>query len=249
MNYDKGSLIAQRTLKALLLFLENEKLTLTEISRFLETSNPATYRIISTLVDMGFLIKDGNKRYQLSSIFLKFADRVKHDLRGASLPVMEKLSEKTQESVYLSVSYHASTYIFIEGVESSHPLKWSVNIGEPMPADAGAVGKAHLAFRDDTEMEQMVEKMTIKPYTKNTIVDKVLLLEELKKIKRQGYSFSIGERYPEVIGLSAPIYNHSSRNAVAVLSIFIPRYRYNEVKFKKFIDLLKEAAKNISSKI
>ena len=158
-----GSLVSRRTLETLLLFLENDKLTLSDISNKLGISKTATYRIISTLTKMNFLLKDDYKRYMLGPVLLKLSKRVDNNIRTIALPVMKKLSEETGESVYLSVSYNLWHYFFIEGVESYHRSKWSVRSAGRKRPWAGAAGKVHLAYRDVKGLHDKLKAANLPP--------------------------------------------------------------------------------------
>ncbi|WP_226036140.1 IclR family transcriptional regulator [Aquibacillus saliphilus] len=245
-----GSLVAERTLQVILLFQNNKKLTLSEIAKSLEISNTATHRIVSTLWEQGFLLRDESKRYMLGSIFIKLAQMVEPNLRNTALPIMKKLSKETQESIYLSISHNPSYYVFIEGVESPHPLKWSVDFGNPASTYAGAGGKTHLAFHNEDRWSEVIHGNDLTPYTNNTIIDKAKLLNELETIRTQGYAISKSERYQGVIAISVPV-NNISRQATSTmaLSIFIPEYRFEDNKLDFYISMLMKAAREITLKL
>lgn len=243
---DKGSLTTRRTGEILLLFLEEEKLTLSEIARRVGISKTSAYRMVTTLVEMNFLKKDETKRYQLGHNILRLARMVEQSLKSIAVQVMKELAAKTGESVYLSMSKNCQYYYFIEGVESGQHLKWTVNIGEPNSLLVGSAGKAHVAFRDRKEAEEIVQRARLIPFTPHTIIEKEKLIEELEKIRSQEYSFSWGERYEEAVGISCPIWDSAKkRYAVAVLSIFIPKFRYSDLDLNRYLEPLREAAKKI----
>lgn len=242
-----GSLVSRRTLETLLLFLENDKLTLSDISNKLGISKTATYRIISTLTKMNFLLKDDYKRYMLGPVLLKLSKRVDNNIRTIALPVMKKLSEETGESVYLSVSYNLWHYFFIEGVESYHPIKWSVSIGRPETSLGGAAGKVHLAYRDVKGLHDKLKAAKFTAYTDNTITEYKKLYSELEKIRKEGVSLSYGERYEDVVGISCPIRDYLTDGEVAALSIFMPEFRFKPEQLPVLVAKLKEASKKIYS--
>ncbi|HOV80393.1 MAG TPA: IclR family transcriptional regulator [Bacillota bacterium] len=243
---EKGSLTARRTGEILLLFLENEKLTLSDIARMIGISKTSAYRMVTTLADMNFLKRDDAKRYHLGYSILSLSRMVEQNIRIVAAPIMKELAAETGESVYLSISNNCRYYYFIEGVESGQPLKWAVNVGEPNSLLAGSAGKAHVAFREKSEAEEIVKKAKLVQFTKNTIVDKNKLIEELAKIRTQGYSFSWGERYEEAVGISCPVWDFASkRNTRAILSIFVPKFRYSAECLSLYSELLKKASKKI----
>lgn len=242
----KGSLMANRTLQVLLLFQDQKKLTLTEISRKLKISHTSAYRIVFSLASYGFLTRDENKNYMLSPLFLRFARMVETDLRNKALPILQELAKLTQESAYLSVSHHIDHYVFIEGVVSPLPLKWSVEIGGFDVSYAGSAGKVHLSLYDDEEIAEYFEKNPLTPFTSATKTA-AELWEEIRRIRQNGYAISYGERIDGVIGISVPVRDFSGSSKSVVLSLFLPESRANEEKIISHIQALKQAAKQIAN--
>ena len=243
---DMGSLMAQRTLEVLLLFQEHTKLTLTEIARLLDLSITAVHRIVSTLHENGFLTRDETKSYMLGYTLMNLSRLVENTLQNVALQIMDEISKEAQESVYLSISHNPMQYILIQGVESPHPVKCLVELNKPIPTYFSSPGKAHLAFRNTKKLGEIVSKLDTATYNTNqTIHTKEEFMEELIKIRQEGYSFSKGELYEDSIGISVPVLDSSQKNEVAVLSIFMPEYRFSEEKLSQYVSLLKTAAKKI----
>ncbi|WP_158736832.1 IclR family transcriptional regulator [Alteribacillus sp. YIM 98480] len=247
---ESGSLIAQRTLQVLLILQENQPLSLSQIAEEINISRTAAYRIVSTLTDMKFLVKDNDtKKYKLGSMILSLANSIDLNIRSTALPFMEKLSKDTQESVYLSMSLDSSHYIFIEGKESPLPLRWSAQIGESLPTDAGSVGKAHLSFSKPAVIEEIVNELKLRPYTSNTITDREALLAELQEIRKKEIAISKGERFEGVIGISAPIFENTKTDTAFVLSMFIPDNRIKDEDIPSYANKLLETTRAISANL
>ncbi len=244
---ESGSLVAQRTLQILLSFQEKSELTLTEIANIIGISNTAAFRILTTLHDMGFVTRDRFKRYSLGPILLRLARNVNPKIREAAVPILEEISKEAQESVYLSVSYEPDKFVFIAKAEGEHPLKWSADIGVPISSNAGSVGKAHLAFNSERNLEKVLSRIELVPYTENTIIDKEELLKELIKIRKQGHAVTDSDRYEGVIGISVPIYDSVHDNVLGILSIFIPKSRWEEGKLSYYISALKMGSDKITT--
>ncbi|GMX61103.1 IclR family transcriptional regulator [Paenibacillus elgii] len=243
---DKGSLVAERTLKALLLFTEQKMLSVLEIATALEISQTAAYRIVHTLFELGFLKRGQEKKYMLDTVILKLADMVDSDLRSIATPIMKELMQEFNESIELSVSYNPLHYVIIEEIESSNSLKWTSPIGEPRSLYAG-IGKTHLAFKGSKAVEELLNNTDLVPYTKNTITDVEQLKQELQTIQNCGYGISRGEHTEGVVGISVPIMDTDQKIAKAVLSTVIPDNRFREDQLFSYISRLQEAAKRIGA--
>jgi DNA-binding IclR family transcriptional regulator len=250
MNLNEKSLTAERTAKVILLFQENKKLSLTEITELLGISRTAAYRIVTTLKDMGLLIRDSSKKYMLAPIFLALAKMAEPDIRDIASPIMKNLLNEIPENICLSTSDDPNYFTFIECVEGPQPVKWTPKVGEPNFAlGVGAVGKAHLAFKDEKEIEDFLLKFTPEKFTSNTITDKDKLMEEIRDIQKNGFAISEGERFEDLFGIAVPIFDRTERKAVAILSVNIPIFRFDKKMINQYVSLLKRAANEISAQI
>jgi DNA-binding IclR family transcriptional regulator len=73
-------------------------------------------------------------------------------------------------------------------------------------------------------------------------------MDELSKVRRQGYAFDFRESEPDVECIAAPIRNHLG-DTVAALSVSGPQRKINIAQEKKYIDQVMKAAALISSKL
>lgn len=250
----KGSLVAERTLKTLMLFTEKNNILVSEVAEHLGISLTAAYRIIDTLYSLRFIKRDETKRYSLDPInILKLYNVIEQDLRSAARPVLKKLVGQLDESVYISVLYDDKSYIYIDKEDNPSPFKWSTTVGEILPLPAGTAGKTHLAYLvkdlNETEKADLISKIELKRYTKNSITDKGELMKSLKKILKDGYCFTNGEHKEGVIGVAVPIFNFNQSRVVGVLGMHMLKAHYSEDKLPKYVTFLKEGAKKISEKI
>ena len=246
---EKGSLVAKRTLQALLLFSDHKYLTLTEAAQMLGISQPAASRILNTLQELGFIKRDEQKKFSLDTLLIRLSKMVESNLRNLALPVMKELASEIGESVQISVSQHSRYYVIIEEIESRHLLKWSSPIGEPRELYAGSPGKTHLAFKNDDELNTLLDEMPLVAITPNTITDKTRLLEDLRRIRENGYAISKGEYEEGTVGISVPVMDSSKTRLVTVLSTVIPQSRFSEDKLPFYISMLKKSAEKISTLI
>lgn len=65
-------------------------------------------------------------------------------LRDAAVPVMEKLRQRTAETIHLTVPKEDKV-VLIERLETSKPVRISMALGHALPLHAFANGKAVLA--------------------------------------------------------------------------------------------------------
>ncbi|MCM3759893.1 IclR family transcriptional regulator [Alkalihalobacillus oceani] len=255
MKSNKGSLVAERTLKALMLFSKNKYILVADVAKALDISLTAAYRIMDTLYSMGFVKRNDNKTYSLNpSKIIQLYQMVEQDIRSASRPVLKKLVEEIKESVYITVLYDDKSYIYIEKEDNPSPFfRWSTNLGEILPLPAGTAGKTHLAYLikdlDESEKGRIISGLELKPFTKNSITNPDELKKSLNKILKDGYCFTNSEYSHGVVGFAVPIFNFDQSELVAVLGMHMLEAKYSEEKLQEYVTPLKKAAKEISENI
>ncbi len=73
-------------------------------------------------------------------------------------------------------------------------------------------------------------------------------LQQMRKIKKQGYYFSNGELDAEIAGLSVPI-RFSSKDAPYALTLLASKNRFEFVNLQKLIEILQDNAQQIEKQV
>jgi DNA-binding IclR family transcriptional regulator len=110
------------------------------------------------------------------------------------------------------------------------------------------LGKALLAHQSKEEMNRIIQGIRLKPYTKNTIISKKGLKEELQEIREKGYSLDRREIEEEVECIGAPIRDHRG-DVIAAISISGPQRKIGTPHEAQFVSQVVEAAALISSRM
>lgn len=254
-NPNKGSLVAERTLKALMLFSDKRYLTINEIANELEISVTATYRLVETLQSTGFIKREQSKEYTLDAPnVLKLYNMIQPDLRELARPIIKKLMLNFRESVYLSVVHNTNNYYsFIEGEDSPSPIKWSEHIGSAYSLSTGTAGKMHLAYLiknfSETEKNAFIAQLDLTAHTEKSLIRIEEIKQSLNEIMEKGYSYTHGEHFRGVVGISVPIFNFQKSNVVGVLSTFMPETHFEEEKLVYYVKNLNDGAEELGNSI
>jgi len=213
-----------KALQLLDLFVEEQmELSLSEIAWKTGLSKPTAYRLLSSLAVCGFLVKvkhsDQDIRYRLGLKLLELGNIVADQLeiRKIALPSMIKLRDEIDETVHLVV-VDGNEAVYIEKVESKQPLRLYTRVGKRSPLYVGSGPKLLLAFMPENKQKDLLETIELKQITKNTIIDKSVLIQEIKCIKSLGYAVSNGEQDLNTVGISFPIRNFDG-NVIAALAV------------------------------
>jgi len=228
--------------------IKEKELGVTELSKRLNLHKSTIHRILITLEDEGFIVKNQvSQKYHLGMKLFELGHIVQNqmEVRSAALPIMKELAKKTEESIDLNI-FSDDRRVSIEKIESPHDVRRTIQLGKSLPLYCGGSGKALLAFLPDEDINRFVKKEKLLKLGPTTITDPKKLKKHLKEIKRKGYAISFEERVLGSASIAAPILNCSGE-VVASLSVSGPVSRFTKKKISIFISLVKEATDKISA--
>jgi DNA-binding IclR family transcriptional regulator len=208
---------------------------------------PSTiHRFLQTFKEFGIVEQDPEtKNYRLGPQLLKMGLQVRGmlDLRKAALPVLKELTLCTGEDSYLTV-VQGKMGVFLERFEGPYPVKVMELVGKEVPLHRGAARKALLAFMDDDFIQLYIKEMTEDQESLNP----EMLLEEIKKIREQGYAITYGDYLDHGVGIAAPVYDFSGsvRASIGIIGI---ESRFPEDRLPVLIREVKRAAETLSRKL
>jgi len=221
----------ERTAQVLSAFAQTDSQTLgvTEISQTLDISKAVVHRVLNTLRTIDYIgIDPATRRYMLGPAALELGLAfLRHvDVRDIAKPVLEELSDKTQETATLSIRSGAHR-LYIDQITPPREVKMTVVLGRSFPLHAGGSSKAILANLRADEIESYIADVALEALTPSTITNPDRLMEELARIRRQGYAASANERQPGAASVAAPVFDHSG-GPVAAISLCGPAERFQD---------------------
>ncbi|ASK61105.1 IclR family transcriptional regulator [Virgibacillus phasianinus] len=213
-----------KALKLLDLFTEDiQELSLREVALRSDLPKPTAYRLLSALVESGFLQKtkdsDQDSRYRLGLKLLELGNLVSNQLeiREIALPLMEELAQDINEVIHIVIANQKEA-TYIEKVDSTRALRLYTRIGKSSPLYIGSGPKLLLAFMEKATREEILGDAVLYAIDENHTVDKKKLQKELQVIREEGYAYSIGEQDLETTGISYPLYNYRGQ-VIAALTV------------------------------
>ncbi|MDR6123117.1 IclR family KDG regulon transcriptional repressor [Bacillus sp. SLBN-46] len=229
--------------------LEYSELTLTEISSRTSLSLATIHRFIQTMMARGYIEQDPiSSRYKLSKQFVRLGGIVVRglDLVQTAMPYLQELSNNTSQNCNLSV-YDQGKVLCLINIESFKSFFMGIKVGQSLPVYGGALSKVILAHLP-TDLISSLISHDLPSFTPQTISHRDLLINELEKIRHQGYAESRGELTIGEAAIAAPIYDYSNE-VVAGISLSGPEHHYVEEKQIEFKRLLLETASRISEQL
>jgi len=221
----------------------------TEVAHGLRIHKSTAYRLLATLKDRGLVEQDlETERYRLGMglVFLASAVAADLDVVRAARPVCQRLSERTHETVTVSV-LAGDEAITIDQVTSSSSVLSVDWTGKRLPLHAGSDGKVLLAHLPESRQREILSR-PLERFTENTVVDPALLREQLQAIRAEGYAHSVEELEIGLNGVAAPICSRGGM-VIAAISVSGPAFRISVDSIPGLGDLTKSAAAEISRRL
>jgi IclR family KDG regulon transcriptional repressor len=222
-----------------------------EISNMTGYPPSTIHRIAATLVERHYFQQDAiTKQYSLSFRFLELGTRVQQRIHLTSIarPHIEKLMAETRESVNLAVR-DADSMVYLDIAHSNHSiLQLFTRPGARVPLYATGVGKLFLSIMQESEIDAYLERSNLTPYTPYTLVERDKIVNDLERIRSQGYSVDNEEMEEGVRCVAALIFDHQGKPAASV-SIAGAAMRVTPDRIKLFGNLVNDCALAISRQL
>lgn len=240
----------ERGLKILEMLADHPQGLLMGEMKELDLPNASLYRMLITLTELGYIVRDESDRYRLGRKLLSLGYK---GLDQASLPeksaeFIRDLRNTVNETVALGVLTSGGEGVVVDTVRSEQAVCVFVQIGHHFPLHTAAPAKAILAFLPPHEREEQLKKLVFTKFTDRTITGKKAYLEELKNVRRDGVAYDIGEEVSDLRCVAAPVFNSQSY-PVAAVWITGPASRLDEKKLQAISRQVKETADRISNHI
>jgi IclR family acetate operon transcriptional repressor len=204
---------------------------------------PTAHRILTALAGRRYLARDERtRRFRLGPAALDLGERARAvlDLRRVALPVLRRLARETDETALLTVLNEARDHsVCLERVESSQPLRLSVEPGRQLPLHAGASQKALLAFCDPDEID-LIASGRLERLCRATITNSDTLQADLAEIRARGWAISFEETNVGVWGVAVPLLD-AEGTAVAAVGLAGPSARLSQDEVLDHLERLREA--------
>lgn len=229
---------------------EQKDIGISELSQRLMMSKATTYRFLQTMKMLGYVSQQGDldkyaltlKMFELGSKSLEYVDLV-----SIAEKEMRYLSELTNETIHLG-ALDSGSIIYVHKIDSSHALRMHSRVGRRNPLHTTAIGKVLLAEHSERFIRDAVADTRFVKSTNKTIENVEQLLVELEKVKLQHFGEDNEEQEPGLRCLATPVYDRFG-NVIAGVSVSFPTIRFDETKLEHYIELLHNAARNISNEL
>lgn len=220
----------ERALNILEIVAEHDGVSLTEISKTANLNKATVHRLLSTLTSLGYVQQNEKTGYyELTFKLFQLGNRKVEQIDSFKIArsYISELSNQIGETVHLVVEDNKEV-VYIDKFEPSNVLfRMHSRVGTRAPMYCTAVGKALLAHYTDEIIKEVWERTEIKPITPKTITDFESFMEEIARIRSNGYAVDNEENEMGIYCIASVFYNHKG-DVEGAFSISIPMSRFTE---------------------
>lgn len=221
--------------------------TLTDLSVRTGLNISTCHHLLATLIQRGFVAKvPGRRLYALGARILYLGHAcLQVDLPRRAQPYMETVNAATGETVHLAV-LQGDRVVTLARREARHAVRVdSGRIGKVDSPHATSVGKAIMAWLPEAEIQRMVAN-GMKRFTERTITEYSALMQDLRRIRSDGFATDSQEFLDGVICIGAPIRDQVG-TVIGAISVSTPTMRATEEHLGLMRSEILAAARGLSA--
>jgi len=206
---------------------DHSRRTLSEISRLSGINKTSTYRLVNTLVLLGLLSKNPQRktlRLGPKALLLGHTIVQGYELLHMIKPLIDEAHRLCNVTID-SILVDGQTMLALYRREASSTLFFR----QPLASEdlhARATGKAVLSRMDKSDLETFLAKAPFQKLTPNTIDRADVLLREIEEVRKQGYAINNQEYVQGLICIGAPLINYRTNKVTGAISFDLPADGY-----------------------
>ena len=217
------------------------KLSLQEISKDLRLAKSTTFRLVTVLERLGYLVRLEDQKFCLSLKFVRLGGLAQGtlDIWKIARPVMEDLAISSRESVTL-YTVEGQDRICLDVFTTPAPLMSLNRPGERAPLSLGAASLILMAYLPAQALKTILPSVSRRLRHSQKDLNSIL-----NTVRKQQYAVSHGGSVPGISALSVPLFgsDDTSRHS---LSIVMPTVRARG-RIAPLLQSLRRAGQKVST--
>ena len=230
---------------------ERPEMTLSEVARAAAIDPGTAFRMLNTLVMLGYIARASERRFRLTLkvIDLGFHAIGRSDLRELARPILRSLVDEVSEAASLGV-LDGGDILYVERVRAGLTrLGVDIRIGTNIPAIYGIIGHAILAWMPKSDLERVLAIEPRRGEIATLKMSKAELLNLLARVRKQGYALHDSMFGSGLSVLAVPVLDRDGY-PIASISVAAPAARTPpEVFLARALDPVRAAASDIARAI
>ena len=224
-------------------------MSIADISRATELSRAAVRRLLITLELLGYIEADGRKyRLRHRVLHLGTSYLSSNSLAAVSLPAVQKITDDLGESSSVCV-LDGDEVLCVAGAVRRGLMSLDVSTGSRLPVHCTAAGRVLLAALAEDELPAHLERVEMKALTAKTIVSRDLLANDIRCVRKQGFSIIDEELEAGIRALAVPIVSKEGHVAGSLgVGALASRVSLGDLQ-SRFLPILRDQARSIGQSI
>jgi len=231
-----------------LLSLERVPMAMSEMAKRLDRTRSEIFRMTLTLEQRGYIYQEeGSDKYILTIKLFEMGMNhpPNRSLQEIALPIMNQLSQVSQQACYISVALYEHTVV-IANIDAPGHFGYSVRIGNQEHLVNSASGKLVYAFLPPKLQKEWLERFEM---TEDAPFSAPKFDSAAKQIKRDGFVQQPNNSVGGITDIAVPIFDAINDYALASLVIPFVQHIGIENELKQVKHELTKAANLISEKL
>jgi IclR family transcriptional regulator, pca regulon regulatory protein len=199
---------------------DRPRMTISEVASHCDLTRAAARRYLITLRHLGFVTNDG-KQFSLTPKVLRLAQSYMHSARlpHSVQPELHRLAYTLKESSSAGV-LDGDDVLCVAALSVGRVVSSTLQPGTRVPAYCTANGRMLLSALPVAEMQAWVERQNLVALTPNTITQPKKLIDEIARVRAQGYAAVDQELEMGLRTLAVPLLN-SRGDVLAALNVSV----------------------------
>lgn len=167
--------------------------SLSELAAGTGLPGPTIHRLIRTLVDLGYVRQNANRRYALGSRLIRLGENASRQFGTWARPYLTELVDAIGETANLAV-LESDEVVYVAQVPSKHSMRMFTEVGRRLLPHGTGVGKAMLAQLPADDVRALLKRTGMPAYTPQTYTDAEQFIEHLADVAQRGYAMDESEQ-------------------------------------------------------
>ncbi|MEW5811841.1 MAG: IclR family transcriptional regulator [Actinomycetota bacterium] len=201
-------------------------MSVSEVAAATNLDRGTAYRLLVTLLDLGYLVNVPSKRFRLSlkCLELGFNALSSHDLWEHAKPLLEECVPRVADAASLG-TLEGSDILYLQRVDNGLAGRnLDLRPGRRVKAYASALGHAILAYLPESTQIQTLESSPRIKLSERTLTELPDLLARCAEVRQHGFAVSDGENAYGLRTVAAAVFN-STHVPVAAVSLTVEAAR------------------------
>ncbi|EIE97976.1 IclR family transcriptional regulator [Saccharomonospora glauca] len=177
---------------------------------------PTIHRLIRTLVTLGYVRQNTNRRYALGARLIRLGENASLQFGTWARPLLAELVDEVGETANLAVLERDEVVYVAQVATQRHSMRMFTEVGRRLLPHGTGVGKAMLATLDPADARALLERTGMPAYTEHTHTDVDAFLRHLADITEQGYALDSSEQELGVRCIAVAVPDAPTPTAVSV---------------------------------